>query len=85
MPAATANLLGFFLVSSLPIWYFSAMRPRGKSHAQESFSLNQRRRRRPSRVKSRIPVHFTPGENLQLACELSDLCIELNKAARRKK
>jgi hypothetical protein len=49
------------------------------------FALSQRQRPRPSRVKSRILRATTPGERLQLAMELSDFCLNLREAMRRRK
>jgi hypothetical protein len=57
----------------------SKLRPRGKQ-----LSLRQRQRRRPSLVKSRLNPPGTPSENLKLALELSDLCLTLRDAARKK-
>jgi len=49
-----------------------------------SLPLSQRRRPRPSRVKA-VPVHAaTPAERLRTALELSDFCLLLHEAARRK-
>jgi len=46
--------------------------------------LNQRRRPRPSRVKSLAPYPTTPSERLCIALELSDFCLALREAAQRK-
>ena len=49
-----------------------------------SLPLNQRRRPRPSRVKP-LPLYpTTPAERLRMAFELSDFCLALREAARRK-
>ena len=49
-----------------------------------SLPLNQQRRPRPSRVKS-LPLYpTTPAERLRVALELSDFCLTLREAARRK-
>jgi hypothetical protein len=69
------------LVTSPSIWYFFYMAASKKSHALIPLALNQRQRRRPSRVKSKAFSRSTPEKNLQLACELSDLCFVLRKAA----
>ena len=47
--------------------------------------LNQRRRPRPSRVKPLPPYPTTPAERLRVALELSDFCLALREAARRKR
>ena len=46
--------------------------------------LNQRRRPRPSRVKPLPSYSTTPAERLLVALELSDFCLALREAARRK-
>jgi len=48
-------------------------------------SLKQARRPRPSRVKGDAPQPQTPAERLALCLELSDFCLELRAAARRRR
>lgn len=47
--------------------------------------LKQARRPRPSRVKGGTPQPQTPAERLALCLELSDFCLELRAAARRRR
>jgi len=57
--------------------------PRKKNRAV--LPLSQRRRPRPSRVKIPSALPESPAAKLQLAMELSDLCLALRDAARRKR
>jgi len=58
----------------------------GKKHRYTApLAFNQQRRRKPSRVKSKTFPHSTPAENLRLACDLSDLCMELRRAAQKQR
>jgi hypothetical protein len=50
-----------------------------------SLSLSQKRRPRPSQVKTTLPPPSTPSERLQLALELSDFCFALRQAVKRKR
>jgi len=61
-----------------------AMKRSTASASTELISLRQRQRRRPSRVKSTPQANGTPSENLKLAMELSDLCLSLRDAGRKK-
>lgn len=47
--------------------------------------VSQRRRPLPSRVKTAPSCPTTPAERLQLAMELSDFCLALRDAIRRKR
>jgi len=55
------------------------------STATELLSLRQRQRPRPSRVKSTPQANGTPSENLKLAMALSDFCLSLRDAGRKKR
>lgn len=48
-------------------------------------SLKQARRPRPSRVKGDTSQPRTTSERLALCLELSDFCLELREAARRRR
>ena len=50
-----------------------------------SLPINQRLRPRPSRVKLAPASPSTPAERLRLALELSDFCLALREAGRRKR
>jgi hypothetical protein len=52
---------------------------------RNTLPLSQRRRPRPSRAKAAESTSATPAERLQLALELSDFCLALREAARRKR
>jgi len=56
-----------------------------KSRRTAHLAFNQRQRRRPSKVKSNTLSHAKPGENLQLACDLADLCMELRIAVQKRR
>lgn len=47
--------------------------------------LEQKRRPRPSWVKTPLPTPVTPAARLRLALELSDYCLALREALRRKR
>lgn len=50
-----------------------------------SLPISQRRRPRPSPVKLGAVALSTPAERFRLALELSDFCLALRRAARRKR
>lgn len=50
-----------------------------------SLPINQRQRPRPSRVKLAPDSPSTPAARLRLALELSDFCLTLRDARRRKR
>ena len=66
-------------------WYFCSMAAQQKSHRTARLAFNQRERRRPSQVKSSTLSRAKPGQNLQLACELSDLCNLLRIAVQKRR
>ena len=51
--------------------------------SKNSMALRQRRRTRPSQVKTGLSSPPIPGERLRLALELSDFCLSLREAGRR--
>jgi hypothetical protein len=61
----------------------TALRKAGRKNA--SLSVSQRRRPRPSRIKPAAVSPSTAAGRLGLALELSDLCLALRDAARRKR
>jgi hypothetical protein len=60
------------------------MRSLRKSN-RNALPLSQRRRPRPSRIKIPSALPKSPAARLQLALELSDFCLALRDAARRKR
>jgi hypothetical protein len=59
--------------------------PRLRKTQRNKLPLSQRRRPRPSRIKTAPSSPATPAERLELAMELSDFCLALRDAARRKR